>query len=140
VKRATLFGAIVGVPALLLLLGIVVVYLPWPQATLEEVLDSRILKPIPEYTKIKELYYVNPSLGAGQLLVELEFTEQGLAQLFRLYDWKEVGPREAHQLRSLEVLKEDDVRRIFAYRLSEFTELEMVLGDGSAVILAADGI
>jgi len=139
VKRTIFFGTISGVITLLLLLSIVV-YLPWPQDTLEEVLENRILQPMPEHTKITELYYDNPSLGAGQLLVELVLTEYGLSQLFQLYNWKEVGPQEAHQLRSLEVLKDDDIRRIFTFRLSEITELEMVLDNGGSVILAADGL
>ena len=138
-KRTILFGIISGAITLLLLLS-VVVYVPWPQDTLEEVLENRILKPMPEHTKITELHYDNPSLGAGQLLVELVLTEYGLSQLFQLYNWKEVVPQEAHQLRSFEVLKDDDIRRIFTFRLSETTELEMVLDNGGSVIIAADGL
>lgn len=68
-----------------------VFFLPWPQYTLEELLDQHLLKPIPEgMTDLKALYYFNPSLGDGIFVATFRYTADAEQELLGRFAWQEV--------------------------------------------------
>ncbi|MEO0796645.1 MAG: hypothetical protein AAFX93_15860 [Verrucomicrobiota bacterium] len=135
--KKLILRAIIAVSLLFVCLIAFLFLFPWPLATSSEILNRYVLNPTPEGTEIKELYYFNPSLGDGSILLELTLTENGMKEVLERYEWEHLDYTSAHLLRSFDVISEEIESDLLGIEVTDFLRIEINLKDSNTAILAA---
>jgi hypothetical protein len=114
-----------------------VIFFPWPQPTLEELLDQHLLKPIPKgMTDLNALYYFNPSLGDGIFVATFKYTAGAEQELLGRLAWREIPLENTLMLKDFAkaVQLSGPIRRWQADDLRP--ELEISFGTNSTGVIA----